>query len=78
MYIALMCVNLFLMLAGSLSLSILGGGVYDSLLDHSSRLLLDPRWPACCISNEGVTLCIKSICELIYTADMYSVVHPLS
>ena len=73
-----MCVNLLLMLAGSLSLCILGGGVYDSLLDRSSLLLLDPHWPACCILNKGATLCIKSICERIYIADTYSVVHPLS
>ena len=78
MYIPLVCVNLFLMLAGPLLLSILGGDVYDSLLDRSSRQLLDPRWSACCISNEGATLCIESICEQIYIADMYSVVHPLN
>ena len=75
-YTPLMCVNLLLML--QVQCHSLDGGVYDSLLDRSSWLLLDPRWPTCCIQNEGAALCIKSICEQIYIAHMYTTAHALS
>ena len=53
-----------------MSLSILDGGVYDSVLVHSSWMILDPRWLAYGIWNEVEALCINRTCERIYIADM--------
>ena len=62
-----MCINLLLML---MSLSILDGGVYDSVVVHSSWMILNPRWLAYGIWNEVEALCINRTCERIYIADM--------